>query len=80
VENFTEKKLELFPYKLQLVQKIRRGDKSRRLAFCNWLLKKLQVNSDFIKFLFMSDEAHFHLDLTVNKNLGEDSLIITFVL
>lgn len=57
----------LFPYKIQLVQKLRYGDKKRRLDFCHWLLDKCNSKPDFMDVLFMSDEAQFHLDGKVNK-------------
>ena len=58
--------LRLFPYKLQLVQRLHRGDKARRVQFCRWLLSKWRLRS-FRKGLFLSDEAHFHLDGSVVK-------------
>ena len=58
--------LGLFPYKLQLVQRLHRGDKAQRLQFCRWLLSKWRLLS-FRKGLIMTDEAHFHLDGSVVK-------------
>ena len=58
--------LGLFPYKLQLVQRLHRGDKAKRLRFCHWLLSKWRLSS-FRKGLLMTDEAHFHLDGSVVK-------------
>ena len=58
--------LGLFPYKIQLVHRLYRGDKARRLRFCHWLLSKWRLPS-FRKGLLMSDEAHFHLNGSVVK-------------
>jgi len=58
--------LGLFPFKLQLVQRLHRGDKAKRLQFCHWLLSKWRLTS-FRKGLIMTDEAHFHLDGSVVK-------------
>lgn len=59
--------LEMFPYKMQLTQKLKRGDKTKRLKFCHWFLEKLQARHSFLDSLWMSDEANFHLDGTVSK-------------
>ena len=48
-------------YKLQLVQRLRRGDKNKRLRFCQWLLLRWQSRA-FRKGFLMSDEAVFHLE------------------
>jgi len=66
VQRILRQRLHMFPYKLQLVQKLRRGDKAKRLQFCKWVLQKLRRRA-FRKFLFMSDEANFHLDGSVSK-------------
>ena len=58
--------LKLFPYKLQLLQRLKQGDKVKRLRFCRWALSKWRAAS-FRDFLLMTDEAQFHLDGTVNK-------------
>ena len=58
--------LGFFLYKLQLVQRLHRGDKAKRLQFCHWLLSKWKLCS-FRKGLFITDEAHFHLDGSVVK-------------
>jgi hypothetical protein len=56
----------MFPYKLQLVQRLKRGDKAKRLHFCKWALPKWQ-RASFRGFLLMTDEAQFHTDGIVNK-------------
>ena len=58
--------LKLFPYKLQLLQRLKRGDKVKRLRFCRWALSKWRA-ACFRDFLLMTDEAQFHFDGSVNK-------------
>lgn len=67
VQRILREDLGLFPYKIQLAQKLRRGDKSRRLEFSQWFVRKTEYNPKFVQNLFMSDEAEFHLDGSVNK-------------
>ena len=56
----------LFSYKLQLLQRLKRGDKAKRLRFCRWALSKWRAAS-FRDFVMMTGEAQFHVDGTVNK-------------
>ena len=66
VHRILRKWLRLYPYKLQRVHSLRRGDKAARVPLCEWLLPKL-CSPAFKKFFFMSDEAHFYLDGRVTK-------------
>ena len=66
VRGVLRKRLQLHPYKLQLLTRLMRGDKAKRIRACRWLLGKLK-GRQFRRFLFMSDEAHFHLDGAVCK-------------
>lgn len=59
-------KLGLFPYKIQVVQRLQRGDKAKRLRFCRWLLSRWKRTS-FRRALVMTDEANFHLEGNVTK-------------
>lgn len=59
--------LALFPYKIQIVQKIRPTDYQKRLDFAMSLQQKVEEDPDFIHKLIMSDEAHFTLNGFVNK-------------
>jgi len=58
--------LKLYPFKLQLVQRLRRGDKAKRLRFCRWALGARRARS-LQRWLFISDEATFGLEGTVQK-------------
>jgi len=66
VHETLRKWLGLHPYKLQRVHRLRRGDKAKRMGLCRWLAGKLR-SPRWSKFLFMTDEAHFFLDGSVNK-------------
>ena len=67
VQRVMQEDLGLYPYKLQLTQKLKRGDKTMRRVFCKWLLQQCEAEPDFVEKLFMSDEANFPLDGVVNK-------------
>ena len=67
VHRILSQDLNLFPYKLQLTQKLKRGDKARRLEWSHWLLSKVRRCPRFLSTLWMSDEADFHLDGNVVK-------------
>ena len=54
--------LGLFPFKLQLVQHLRRGDKAKRIRFCTWALENWR-SPGFRNGLLMTDEAVFYLVL-----------------
>jgi len=59
--------LGLYPYKLQVTQRLYRGDKAKRWQFCKWLLETCDKDSAFLTSLLMSDEAKFSLNGMVNK-------------
>lgn len=66
VQLILRKWLGLYPYKVQVVHKQKRGDKAKRMRLCSWLLPRLS-GPRFPRFFFMSDEANFYLDGTVVK-------------
>ena len=57
----------IFPYKIQICQKLHEGDFARRVTFCEWLLRENTENANFLQNLIVSDEAHFGLNESVNK-------------
>jgi hypothetical protein len=59
--------LQLFPYKVQIVQQLLPNDFGTRIKFCNRFQQLLHENHEFMSNLLMSDEAHFHLCGVVNK-------------
>ena len=59
--------LKKYPYRIQMHQKLTNVHKEKRLAISNWFLSKIESSKSFLAHLWTSDEAHFHLDGTVNS-------------
>ena len=59
--------LHLFPYKVQLTQKLLPVDKPCRLEWAQRVLEMVETDENFWQKIIMSDEAHFTLTGTVNK-------------
>ena len=59
--------LKLFPYKIQVKQKLTNGDQTARVDMCNWFLEKTEQNGNRVNNVWFSDEVHFHLDGVVNS-------------
>uniref|UniRef100_A0A8D8V4I6 DUF4817 domain-containing protein n=1 Tax=Cacopsylla melanoneura TaxID=428564 RepID=A0A8D8V4I6_9HEMI len=57
--------LNFHPYKIAVVQMLKPQDIMGRILFCNTMKEILDNDPDI--HLFMSDEAHFHLNGVVNK-------------
>lgn len=60
-----KRELNFHPYKLTIVQQLKPTDYHQRSKFALEMFSLFEVNDDML--LFMSDEAHFHLDGFVNK-------------
>jgi len=54
------RRLLMKPYRLQLVQALRVGDRRKRTDFCDMLLEDMEDDT-FLPRLIFSDEATFHL-------------------
>ncbi|KAL4107251.1 hypothetical protein QTP88_017631 [Uroleucon formosanum] len=65
VRRIVKRELNFHPYKLTIVQQLKPTDYHQRSEFALEMLSLFEVNDDML--LFMSDEAHFHLDGFVNK-------------
>ena len=61
------KRLQMKPYKLQLLQHLRKTDKTKRATFCMEMQEKIDNEDDFLEKVIFSDEATFHLSGKVNK-------------
>lgn len=61
-----KKKLNLYPYKIKIVQQLLPIDIPRRLEYCYWFLNNLNVDR-LLDLTFYSDEAWFHLSGYVNS-------------
>ena len=62
--------LELFPYKIQIVQQMACDDHQKSLDFAKPIVAKLNEDETFSNLIIMSDEAHFHLHGFVNRVMG----------
>lgn len=61
------KNLHLHAYKIQLTQELKETDHGQRREFVAWMLKQRTINPGFVGKIIFSDEAHFTLNGTVNK-------------
>ena len=64
VHNLMRKRLQLYPYRLQLLQSLEPGDKPQRLQFAHWLLN----NQNILSNILWSDEAYFTLYGVINTH------------
>ena len=62
------KELKFHPYILIKRQKLKRGDSAQRLTFCNWFLRSIREENNFLRNLIVSDEAIFSLNSEVNTH------------
>jgi len=65
VRQILHKDLGFHPYKMMIVQTLNKGDYQQRSAFAQLMLEIIEEHKDMI--IMMSDEAHFHLNGSVNK-------------
>jgi len=61
VRKILRKRLQLYPYKLQLVQKLQPDDPSKRLAFCKDLLGRMETDQGLSERVIFSDKATFFI-------------------
>ena len=61
------KRLQMYPYRLMMLQHLRREDHSKRLHFCVSFQDLCGDDDNFLKSLRFSDEATFHVSGKVNK-------------
>jgi len=59
--------LGLYPYKVQIMQKVSEYDVERRLNFANTIVEMIDSSTLDINKILFSDEAHFTLDGYVNR-------------
>ena len=67
VNKILRKRLQLHPYRLQLVQKLHPEDKETRHAFCRNLQVLMENDDDLLAKTIFSDEANFNLSGKVNR-------------
>jgi hypothetical protein len=61
-------RLQLYPYKLQLIQKLKPDDPAKRLAFCEEALGMMEREEGLSKRIIFSDEATLYLFVKVNRH------------
>lgn len=60
--------LELFPYKVTVVQELKPADHGKRMQYCEWFNNFIQQNGiDVLNETFFTDEAWFHLSGYMNS-------------
>ena len=59
--------LKLFPYYIQVKQKLTAQDEQTQVAIYNWFSDKMEEDDHWINNVWFSDEAHFHLDSYVKS-------------
>ena len=59
--------LNLYPYKIQIKQKLTQADIDKRVTMCEWFCDTIEANPDFLDYVWFSDEAHFLLSGHVNS-------------
>ena len=65
VRRILHQDLNFHPYKLMLVQKLNQQDFGRRTTFAETMLQMFEEDPELV--ILTSDEAHFHLNGSVNK-------------
>lgn len=63
VHEILKKDLKFHPFKIQIVQALKPNDHNMRKKFCETMLERFRT----VNTIFWSDEAHFHLNGSVNK-------------
>lgn len=59
--------LNLYPYKIQVKQKLAQADIEKRVTMFQWSCDTTEDNPDFLDHVWFSDEAHFLLSGHVNN-------------
>ena len=59
--------IKAYPYRIQTLQTLTASDKKQRNAMAVKMLEKIEGTPGFLKLLWTSDEAHFHLDGKANS-------------
>lgn len=67
VHRILKKDLNLYPYRIQIMQKLTPADMKKRVMMCQWFETKIEEDSDFLDNVWFSDEAHFSLCGHVNS-------------
>lgn len=60
-------------YHIQLYEELKDRDFEKRLAFCRWVLQKVDQQRDFIVYVIFGNEATFHKNDCVNRYSNSQS-------
>ncbi|XP_076039310.1 uncharacterized protein LOC143024396 [Oratosquilla oratoria] len=60
--------LKLFLYRVSTHHVLKDEDNTRRIEMCEWLDEKLERSPGCLNNIWFSDEAHYHLNGTVNNH------------
>jgi len=66
--NRTTRKYKYHPYHIELHQELHNQDFQLRVTFCEWLLRKIEINPNFVNYIMYSDEATFKSNGAVNRH------------
>ena len=61
--------LQLYPYKLQLLQQLLPDDSAKQMAFAKQDLLEFEENLQWLLSFLSTNESHFSLHGTVNKHI-----------
>ena len=67
VQRILKQDLNLYPYKLEIKQTLTDRDKEQRFQMCTWFNEMMENDEHWVGKIWFSDEAHFHLDGSVNR-------------
>ncbi len=67
VHNILTQELKLFPYEVQIGQKLTPNSMTLRKFFCENMLKKIESDPEFLNNIWFTDERCFNLNGYVNK-------------
>ena len=67
VHRILRKDMRFHSYKFQIFYELEPKDKFNRIEFCDKFSAKVGGDNQFLSYLWMSGETHFHLNGFVNK-------------
>ena len=68
VHKVLHKRLRLYAYKMQMLQRLKPNDKTKRIEFADNMLQRISEDEEFIKRICFNDEATFHVSCKLNKH------------
>ena len=68
VHKVLHKRLRLYAYKVQMLQRLQPNDKPKRKEFADNMLQRISEGEEFLKRICFSDEATFHFSGKLNKH------------